>query len=365
MDPVDAVPIPARPADLSAQWLTAVLHRAGVLASGVVASCTCEAVGTGQMGDSVRVLLDYDRVAQAHGPASVVAKLTASDERSRATGLALRSYEIEVRFYQLLAPHLPVRVPRCYHADVDVATGAFVLVLEDLAPAEPGDQLAGCTADDLALALEELVRVHAPRWGDPTLEGFDWLHRTSDASLRVGEQLLPALFAGFRERYADRLDAAILEVGERFQPFIGRYLRDQPRPWTIQHGDYRLDNLMFGGALEGRVAVVDWQTTVLGPPLVDVAYLIAGSLPVDARRDVEMDLLRGYHDALVAAGIDGYPWSRCLDDYRRYAYAGYVMAASASMLVERTDRGDEMFLTMARRHGQHVLDLDALDVLAR
>jgi hypothetical protein len=28
------------------------------------------------------------------------------------------------------------------------------------------------------------------------------------------------------------------------------------------------------------------------------------------------------------------------------------------MLVERTDRGDEMFLTMARRHGTHILDLE-------
>jgi hypothetical protein len=29
------------------------------------------------------------------------------------------------------------------------------------------------------------------------------------------------------------------------------------------------------------------------------------------------------------------------------------------MLVERTDRGDEMFLVMAHRHARHILDLDA------
>jgi hypothetical protein len=33
------------------------------------------------------------------------------------------------------------------------------------------------------------------------------------------------------------------------------------------------------------------------------------------------------------------------------------------MLVERTDRGDQMFMAMADRHALHALDLDAVDVL--
>jgi hypothetical protein len=35
------------------------------------------------------------------------------------------------------------------------------------------------------------------------------------------------------------------------------------------------------------------------------------------------------------------------------------MAVAASMLVERTNRGDQMFLAMASRHARHALDLDA------
>jgi hypothetical protein len=35
------------------------------------------------------------------------------------------------------------------------------------------------------------------------------------------------------------------------------------------------------------------------------------------------------------------------------------MSIIASMIVERTDRGDQMFITMANRHGRHALDLDA------
>ena len=39
------------------------------------------------------------------------------------------------------------------------------------------------------------------------------------------------------------------------------------------------------------------------------------------------------------------------------------MAVAASMMVVQTERGDEMFLTMARRHGAQILDLDALELL--
>jgi hypothetical protein len=39
------------------------------------------------------------------------------------------------------------------------------------------------------------------------------------------------------------------------------------------------------------------------------------------------------------------------------------MAVVASMIVEQTERGDKMFLTMATRHATHALDLDAGDFL--
>ena len=61
--------------------------------------------------------------------------------------------------------------------------------------------------------------------------------------------------------------------------------------------------------------------------------------------------------------MTGYDWDRCWHDYRRGTWAGLIMAVAASMLVERTDRGDQMFLTMADRHARHALDLDAVELL--
>ena len=124
-----------RPEHVTSEWLTDVLHSSGVLgAAAVIESFESVPVGTGQMADSVRFLLNC-KGDESDAPRSVVAKFASTDPTSRATGLSLRSYEIEVRFYRELAGTVGIRTPACHHAAVDPDTGWFTLVLEDLAPA--------------------------------------------------------------------------------------------------------------------------------------------------------------------------------------------------------------------------------------
>jgi len=346
------------PEQVTARWLTAVLRAAGALGTASVADYDVEPVGTGQMADSIRYVLRYAPAAP-EAPASVVAKFTPADDTSRTTALAMRTSEVEVRFYQQVARSVGARTPHCFFADVDTSSAEFVLVLEDLAPAHPGDQLAGCHPDQAALALGELAALHAPRWDDPHLAGLEWLTRGHD-DVTTGEELLPMLFVGFVDRYGDCLEDQVIAVGERLMANIGSYLRTRPGPRTVQHADYRLDNLLFGTGGGGPpVAVVDWQTVTLGPGAADVSYFLGAGLTPNDRRAHEDGLLRAYHGRLLAAGVAGYPWNRFFTDYRRYAYAGYVMAVGASMLVQRTARGDEMFLTMARRHAAQIEDLSS------
>jgi hypothetical protein len=73
--------------------------------------------------------------------------------------------------------------------------------------------------------------------------------------------------------------------------------------------------------------------------------------------------VRAYHEALQRQGITGYPWRDCWLDYRRGAFAGFGVTVIASMLVQQTVRGDEMFVAMARRHSRHALDLGSLELL--
>jgi aminoglycoside/choline kinase family phosphotransferase len=310
------------------------------------------------MCDSVRLHLTY--APGVDGPPTIIAKLPAADPTSRTTALNLRSYEIEVRFYQQLAPDLPIRTPHILYSDIDVATASFVLLMEDLAPAQQGDQLAGCSVDVAEIAIDELVKLHAPRWGDPKLAEYDWLYRDPEAGRMFMMGMLPLFWNGFRERYADRLGSDVHEAGGALFSNLERYLSSRDEPTTVVHGDYRLDNLLFGAAGGGTpIAVVDWQTCALGAGLNDVAYFIGAGLQLDDRRAHERDLVRRYHDGLVAAGVTGYGFDRCWTDYRAGTWSGLIMAVAASMLVEQTKRGDEMFMAMAHRHARHALDLDA------
>lgn len=293
-------------------------------------------------------------------PATLVAKLPSSNETSRATGMALRTYEVEVRFYQELAHRLPVRSPVCHHAEIDLATGDFVLLLEDLAPARQGDQVTGCSPDQAALVLEEAARLHAPLWGDRDLDALEWPVRWTQESQDAMQAMLTVLWPNFVERYGDQLDADVVDLGHRFIAALPAYYAHRPEPHTVLHNDYRLDNLLFATPEGGpAVAVVDWQTVGIGPAVLDVSYFVGAGLTVEDRRAHEEDLVRGYHQALLASGVEGFDWDRCWADYRAFAFAGFHMAVLASMIVERTDRGDAMFLAMAGRHGRQILDLGA------
>jgi hypothetical protein len=335
-----------RPEDITPEFLSRVVGR-------TVDGFTSQPVGTGQMADSVRYLFGDG--------SSVVIKFASNDDTSRATGTTLRSYEIEVRFYQEVAETVGIRTPHCLYAAVEPETGWFTLVLEDMTPAVQGDQMAGCTVDEAALALEELVKLHAPRWGDDSLTKLEWLHRHEQAA-GTGA-LVQMLLPGFVERYEERMDPAHLALSRRVMESLPHLMAQRTGPLTVTHGDYRLDNMLFG--TEGSaapLAVVDWQTCTTGPGLSDASYFIGAGLHTEDRRKHEEDLMREYHRGLTAAGVD-IDWDTCWTEYRRYAFGGLVMAIAASMLVVRTDRGDDMFMTMASRHSTQALDLGADEFL--
>ncbi len=356
-------PLAESPDQLTPGWLTDALRHAGVIdGDSTVNAVKTELIGTGQMSDSARLHLEYTPPAPPSAPATIVAKVPSADPTSRATALALGSYENEVRFYQQVAPRVSMRTPQVFYADIDVATAAFVLLMEDLREARTGDQLAGCSLKEAGAAIDELAGLHAPLWADPWLETLPWLHRDKEGQRAFLLGLLPQLWAGFNDRYKDRLGADVTEAGATLFAHLDSYVNADTEPWTVVHGDYRLDNLLFIGST-GRVAVVDWQTCTHGPGLQDVAYFIGAGLLPDIRRESEAELVSRYHRGLVEAGVAGYDADRCWHDYRRLTWAGLVMAVAASMLVERTERGDEMFMAMAHRHARHVLDLGADQLL--
>jgi hypothetical protein len=348
-------------AAVTPEWMTGVLRKAGhdVTVSGV----TGKRVGTGQVGESVRFTLSY-KGDQKGAPASVVGKFPSSDPESRATGVNFGNYIREVNFYRELADSAGLTTPVCHHADVDPETSDFVLIMEDLAPAVPGDQMKGTTVAEAGLVLEEAAKFHASHWNDEALDNVEWLFETKAAPKRTQPDLIRLLWQGFRERYGERIPADCIEIGEAITRNYEFFKDGYDGPKCLTHNDFRPDNMMFGTAEGGYpIAVVDWQSVGYGCCMADVSYFLSGALKREERNAHEHELLTTYHRRLKELGVSGYSREEMMKHYALYSFSLFNMAFTASMIVERTERGDNMFFQMLRGGADHVLDTGALDLL--
>ncbi len=339
-----------RPEDLTASWLSDVL-------GAEVSRVAWRRVGSGQIGTCYRLELDG-----APGvPRSLIAKLPAEDPGLRA--FLSPAYRAEVYFYRDLAHTVAVRVPVCHHKAISADGTVFTLLLEDAAPAVQGDQLTGCSPGQAAAAVVNLAGLHGPRWCDTTLLDLPWLNAVGEEDAKgLGEVFAPAVET-FVERFAGRIsdeDAGTLRAtADRVAAWVlGRAERFGP-----VHGDYRPDNLLFhpdGGA---EVVAVDWQTVSLGHPVRDLAFFLGTGLRSADRAACERDLVARYHSALTGYGVEGYDLEECFDDYRFAAVQGPLITVLGCVYGSRTDRGDRMFLAMARRSCAMIRDLDTLHLI--
>lgn len=359
-----SVPDPAiidDPRNLSPDWLTAVLQAAGHDVR--VRSCWSESVGTGQMAHNERIFLEYDGDAGS-APATIVGKFPSPSEESRAAGGA-GGYKAEVRFYQELASRLAIRVPECIYAALSEDGTSFILLLEDMAPAVQGDQIAGASRAQIEATIVNLAGLHAPLWQDPRLEDIDW------APLKLDPDFAPILemaAPAFVERYQDRLSPETEAVLRGFGQGFRRWAEIQPSEITLVHGDYRLDNQLF---LDGRadadshvtVSTVDWQTVSTGSGGRDLAYMLGNACSREVRRGIESDMLEIYRRSMAKLGVE-LSEEKVREDYRLGTFQGPFVTMLGALAVGQTDRGDDMFMAMAERSAEQIRDLDALSLIS-
>lgn len=345
-----------RPEEITTAWLDQVLAGAGFAAT-VESVCT-RPVGTGQMASCVRLEVTY---GSGSGPATLVAKLPAADVADRA-GSAM-GYRCEVGFYRDVAPMLGDEVPHVLFAEATDDGAAFTIVMDDLAPNEQGDQIAGCAVPHAVAAAETAARVHAATWCDPDIRRFGWtIPFATDPDAAA---FLAAVVADATDAFLDRIavDAATAEVMKRFVTAAEPWLNGRRDRFALIHGDFRLDNLLFAPSLdEARpVVAVDWQTASVGHPLSDIAFLVAAGMDPSERRDAEREVVGAYHREL---GIAGYELATCWDDYRHALLHPLMITVLGALVSRPSDRGDLMFATMARRAAAAVTDLGTFEMLA-
>ena len=303
------------PEDITAAWLQQALG------TGPIDDFQIEPIGTGQMSESRRISLDYASGSES-GPATIVLKTASAGENSRATGVGLGIYEREVRFYSELAPRIGGPLAECHLAVMDPAEGWFTLLLEDVAPAVQGDQIEGCSVERARLAMRELANLHAPLFADPQLGATPWLNQQGV----LDQAMMTQLLAAFLERYGDRVAPAHRQVCERFVASMEGWAADRRPPLGLVHGDYRLDNMLFGADDAARpFVVVDWQTVSWGRVMTDAAYFLGfdGLLVPSARWDCQnlvvfTDQLAPEDMAVEESAVVDWPaWRKEAEMFRR------------------------------------------------
>ena len=339
---------------LTPAWLRAALAAGGNPLE--VTAVTHTAIGTGQMGSSYRLTLEC---ASPDAPASIVAKLPSDDPAMRAT--VAPGYKSEIGFYRELVDGLAVRTPVCHGTAMNEDGSVFVLLMEDMAPAEQGDQFAGATPEVALDAVVNLAGLHGPRWCDPTLSQHDFLSLTSPETAGFMGELMVSATEVFLERYAGRVTDEDAETLRGAAQLMGPLLAARPERFSVIHGDYRMDNLLI--APDGTVTAVDWQSVTIGLPGRDLAYFISTSLSVDDRRAQEDGLVRAYHEALLGYGVDDHPLDQCVDDYRFAMVSVPLFLVLGAAYGTPTDRGDAMFVALAERFCAAIRDHGSIELV--
>ena len=349
--------IPRGPDDLSNAWLESSLGAAPES----LESWSAKAIGAGHIAGSYRVSLVWSAPEQHNQPSSLVLKCTHPTQNNRNIARDLWLYRREFGWYRDLAAQSRVRCPGCYFFTMSDDGSEYALLLEDCAPAQPEDQLRGTTADVVAGGIDELALLHAPFMNRADLLAADYLQFDRNFRAEKIEQMQWA-WPRFKARYHDCFDSAFFELGDDFTARFDRFVYRQGDAVTLIHNDVRLDNLMTGGT-DGRVVLLDWQTLGVGNPMCDLSYFVGTSFADDAdRQNAQQSLFEGYIGALNRQGCE-------LDEdalwtaFRVQVFSGFVQAVTAGMLVDRTERGDEMFTTLALRPAQMAMDLDSLSLL--
>ena len=191
---------------------------------------------------------------------------------------------------------------------------------------------------------------------------YSWLtYGVSEERKEFVANLLPAVYPEWKKRYQGRISEDIFEMGDALITNYDKYSEVREGPMTLVQGDLRLDNILFVDK-NNRAILLDWQTAAVGLPLNDVAYCISTSFknPKD-RAEAEENLVKEYHAQLEVN--ESYSFEEAWNDYRRGSFVGFLMAVMSAMIVERTERGDEMFAVMAERSGWQALHLDAVSFL--
>lgn len=334
-------------------WLDRILRDGGHSTALVIGLVFEPLRFAGATTDMARLRLAYADGGDA-GPATLIAKIRGLDQQRAQMDAAMGLFDREIRFYQEIAPQLPVRVPNALHIG-DGRTAP--LLLEDLGHLRLGDQAAGLTVADARACVDALADLHAAYWSSPTL-GNNWLTRPWQGIFKdMAAQMMVTGIPGV-DAIKDQVPRATASrIPEDPAVWAACIARLGEGPHTLIHNDCRLDNLFFAG--DGTPVFLDWQTIADGRASQDVANLLAGSMDPEPLAGHWEELLRRYHNRLTDRGVTGYSYDEFLDHYRQNLIWPLGQGLALLGALSRGDDNRGVGAKNVIRALSHIHDMDA------
>ncbi|AWI52363.1 phosphotransferase family protein [Aquabacterium olei] len=164
----------------------------------------------------------------------------------------------------LAATDVPVPRTLALCEDPDVIGSTFFLMAHVPGRIFWDPTLPGHTPVERRALLNELNRVIAA------------LHCVDPAAVGLSDYGKPGAYLARQvARWTQQYRAAEterIEAVDRLIEWLPAHLPSDDAPPAIVHGDYRLDNVIFHPTEPRILAVLDWELSTLGHPLVDFAY---------------------------------------------------------------------------------------------
>ncbi len=339
----EASALPLTVDDLTADWLQSAM--ANVLQGETIKEFSPEIIGVGAgfMGQLARVSLVYSNDS-TEAPKSVIAKFASTKPETREMARDQNLYQREIGFYRDIGQAAGVPVPHCYYSAIREDSNHFAMLLEDLAPGIPSDQVQGTDRDTSREVIEQFAKLHAKWWNSDKLAGYAWAKwLMNETPMESGLALLEesmnqAEATGKFDDYPEM---------KRLMPFLLPLFKLDPAPpfpFTLTHGDLRSDNIIQPSPEGGRFAIIDWQLSGIGDPVNDIARWLVQSISIEDRRATEHDLLKLYHDRLLELGVKHYSHRKLINDYKTNLIVILLMFSMSMDSVDQTsDRAKALF----------------------
>lgn len=352
--------LPTLPEGLTPAWLTGLFRSSAAISDDtVVTAVAIEQVGdgSGMMSELARLRLTFDGADHAL-PATLIAKFPSRNPTNREVAMSYRLYEREVRYFAELehrtSAHSPATVVSERQGD------NFLILMEDMAGYQVGDQAVGATLAQTQLMLAELAKLHGAFWN--AVDDLEWVPGIADSYHATNMRTLIEIgWPNMVELFHASIDPQITALGERFitaLPTLQARMHAAPR--TLLHGDFRMENVFFGVAPEHQsVSIIDWQGPLIGKGMVDVALMLAQSTQTQVRRDHERALIAQYAEQLRDQGVTHYDPEQAWTDYEQAVLYNWVyVGVVAGTLDASNERAFQWMSKMVARQSAASLDLN-------